>query len=78
MEKYKVFKAVKKNTLPKKAKILSSTWTMKKNLNRTYCAQVTTRGYEKVNGVHYDEDTKASPVNEVTILITFVLMLLAG
>jgi Reverse transcriptase (RNA-dependent DNA polymerase) len=36
-------------------------------------------GYEQIDGVHYDEDTKASPVvNEATILIIFVLMLLAG
>jgi hypothetical protein len=30
MKKYKVFKTVKKSTLPKKAKVLSSTWAMKK------------------------------------------------
>jgi Reverse transcriptase (RNA-dependent DNA polymerase) len=79
MEKYKVFKAVKKNTLPKKAKVLSSTWEMKKKSNGTYCARVTARGYEQINGIHYDEGTKASPfVNKATILITFVLMLLAG
>jgi Reverse transcriptase (RNA-dependent DNA polymerase) len=51
----------------------------KKKSNRIYCAQVTAQGYEQVNGVHYDEDSKASPVvNKATILITFVLMLLAG
>jgi hypothetical protein len=38
MEKYKVFKAVKKSALPKKAKVLSSTWAMKKKSNGTYCA----------------------------------------
>jgi hypothetical protein len=78
MEKYKVFKAVRKSTLPEKAKVLSSTWAMKKKSNRTYRAQVTARGYEQVNGIHYDEDSKVSlVVNEATILITFVLMLLA-
>jgi Reverse transcriptase (RNA-dependent DNA polymerase) len=40
---------------------------------------VTAHGYEQIDGVHYDEDTKASPVvNEATILTIFVLMLLAG
>jgi Reverse transcriptase (RNA-dependent DNA polymerase) len=40
---------------------------------------VTGRGYEQVSGVHYGEDSKASPVaNGAMILITFVLMLLAG
>jgi Reverse transcriptase (RNA-dependent DNA polymerase) len=52
---------------------------MKKKANGAFRARVTARGYEQVNGVHYDEDTKASQVvNEATILITFVLMLLAG
>jgi Reverse transcriptase (RNA-dependent DNA polymerase) len=79
MEKYKVFKAVKKNSLPKKAKVLSSTWAMKKKANGAFHARVPARGFEQVNGIRYDEDTKASPVmNEATILITFVLMLLAG
>jgi Reverse transcriptase (RNA-dependent DNA polymerase) len=79
MEKYKVLKAVKKNSLPKKAKILSSTWAMKKKANGAFRTRVTARGFEQINGIHYDEDTKASPVmNEATILITFVLMLLAG
>jgi aspartyl-tRNA synthetase len=46
MEKYKVFKTVKKSTLPNKAKVLSSTWAMKKKSIRTYRAQVTTQGYK--------------------------------
>jgi Reverse transcriptase (RNA-dependent DNA polymerase) len=74
-----MFKTVKKSTLPKKAMVLSSTWAMKKKANGAFCAGVTARRYEQVNGIHYDEDTKASPVvNKATILITFVLMLLAG
>jgi Reverse transcriptase (RNA-dependent DNA polymerase) len=48
---------------------------MKKKANGAFCARVTARGFEQVDGIHYDEDTKASPVvNEATILITFVLM----
>jgi Reverse transcriptase (RNA-dependent DNA polymerase) len=74
-----VFKTVQKSTLPKKAKVLSYTWAMNKKANGAFRARVTARGYKQVNGIHYDEDTKASPVvNEATILITFVLMLLAG
>jgi hypothetical protein len=64
---------MKNNILPKKAKVLSSMWAMKKKSNKTFCAQVTAQGYEQVNGVHCDEEKKASPVvNEATILITFV------
>jgi hypothetical protein len=76
MKKYKVFKAVSKDKLPKQAKILTSTWAMKKKSSGVYRARVTARGYEQIDGVHYDKDTKASPVvNEATILIVFVLML---
>jgi hypothetical protein len=58
-----------------RTKVLSSTWAMKKKSNRTFHARVTARGYEQVNGIHYDEDTKASPVvNKAMILITYVLM----
>jgi Reverse transcriptase (RNA-dependent DNA polymerase) len=79
MEKYKVFKTVKKSTLPKKAKVLSSIWAMKKKSNGTYRAGVTARAYKQANGIHNDEDSKVTPVvNEAMILITFVLMLLAG
>jgi hypothetical protein len=44
MEKYKEFKTVKKSTLPKKAKVLSSAWAMKKKSNGTFRARVTARG----------------------------------
>jgi hypothetical protein len=60
---------------------LSSTWAMamKKKSNGTYHVPVTAIGYIQFNGIHYDEDTKASPVmSEAMILITFVPMLPAG
>jgi hypothetical protein len=36
MAKHKMFKAVKKSTLPKQAKILTLTWAMKKKANGVY------------------------------------------
>jgi hypothetical protein len=62
MKKYKVFKAVSKDKLPKQAKILTSTWAMKKKSSGVYQAQVTACGYKQIDGAHYDEDTKASPI----------------
>lgn len=76
---HKAFQQVKKKDLPPKAKILSSTWAMKKKSNGKYRARLNARGFEQVDGVHYDEDTKSSPVvSDPTILIVLVLMLLAG
>ena len=79
MVKHDVFKAVKKKDLPPKAKVLTTTWAMKKKSNGKYRARLNARGFEQINGLHYDEDTKSSPVvSEATILIVLVLMLLAG
>jgi hypothetical protein len=48
MKKYKVFEAVvEKNKFPKQAKILTSTWAMKKKLSGVYQARVTACGYEQ-------------------------------
>jgi Reverse transcriptase (RNA-dependent DNA polymerase) len=79
MKKYEVCKPVKQSELPKNAKVLSTTWVMKKKANGKFWARLTAQGYEQINCIHYDEDTKAVPVvNEMTILVVFVLMLLAG
>jgi Reverse transcriptase (RNA-dependent DNA polymerase) len=78
MKKYVVFKQVKQSKLPKNAKVLSTTWAMNKAHGK-FRARLTARGYEQINGIHYDEDTKATPVvNEMMILVVFVLMLLVG
>jgi Reverse transcriptase (RNA-dependent DNA polymerase) len=79
MKKYEVFKAVKQSKLLKNAKVLLTTWAMKKKANGKFQARLTAQGYKQINGVHYDEDTKVVPVaNETMILVVFVLMLLVG
>ena len=79
MEKYQVFEAVPRSEVPKDAKILTSTWAMKKKANGTFRARLTARGYEQIDGEHYDKDTTAAPVvNEATIRIVFILMIMAG
>jgi hypothetical protein len=62
MEKHKVFQATSIKDLPKDAKILTSTWACKKKPNGVYRARVTARGYEQIDGIHYNEDDKAAPV----------------
>jgi hypothetical protein len=78
MEKYKVFKPVPAKEVPKEAKILSSKWVMKKKSNGTFRAHITARGYEQIDGEHYDEDGKASPVvDDMTIRMILVLIIMA-
>jgi hypothetical protein len=79
MEYYKVFRTVLRTDLPVKAKILTSTWAMKKKSNRVFRARrINARGYEQIDGKHYDGHAISSPVtNDVTIRIVLVLMLMA-
>ena len=52
---------------------------MKKKANGTYRARLNARGYEQVDGVHYDSHNISAPVtNDVTICIVLVLMIMAG
>ena len=74
-----VWKAVKRKDIPDTAKILTTTWTMKKKANGTYRARLNARGYEQVEGEHYNRYDIAAPVtSDVTIRIVMTLMLMAG
>jgi hypothetical protein len=70
---------VPKTSIDSKAKILISTWAMKKKSNGKYRARFNARGYKQIDGIHYDEDAKAAPVtNETTIKIVMILITMAG
>ena len=74
-----VWKAVKRQDVPDTAKILTTTWAMKKKANGTYRARLNARGYEQIEGEHYDGYNIAAPVtSDVTIRIVLTLMLMAG
>lgn len=78
MVKHKVFKAVPRESVPEGEKIIDSTWAIKKKSNGTYRARMTARGFKQVDGVHYREDNKSSPVvSDITIRIVFVLAIMA-
>jgi len=67
-EKYKVFKPVKKDEVPKDAKFVTTTWAMKRKSNGVRRARMNMRGYEQEENVHYDPSSTAAPVtNDVTI-----------
>ena len=66
----KVFEVVPEQEVPENATVLSSTWVMKKKANGVYRARVTARGFEQIDGEHYDEDDKAAPVvSDITIRV---------
>jgi hypothetical protein len=79
MMKHKVWEPVPIEELPKDSKVLTSTWAMKKKANGTYRARMNARGYEQIDGVHYDENSKAAPVaNEIVIRMIMVLIVMAS
>jgi hypothetical protein len=49
MVKNQVWRAVPKKDVPRNAKVMSSTWAMKKKSNGTYRAIFNARGYEQVD-----------------------------
>ena len=68
MVQHKVWKPVKHKDVPAGAKVITSTWAMKKKSHGFKRARLNGRGYEQVDGDHYDASSIASPVtNDVTI-----------
>jgi hypothetical protein len=79
MEENKVWSPIDKTKLPTGAKILTSTWAMKKKADGTYRARLNCRGFEQVPGIHYKQNTILAPVVALmTIRITLVIMIMAG
>ena len=51
----------------------------KKKANGTYRARLNARGFQQIDGVHYDGQSISSPVaNDATIRIILILMVMAG
>lgn len=74
-----VWKEVPKDSVPEGAKILTSTWACKLKANGTKRARINARGYEQIDGIHYDSSSVHSPVtNDTSVRIVFVLALMAG
>jgi hypothetical protein len=78
MKTNSVFVETPRTNVPKGAKILSTTWACKKKSNGTYRARLNARGYEQVDGEHYNENTKAAPVvSDATIYIVLIFWIMA-
>jgi hypothetical protein len=77
MVKNQVWRAVDGKDVPKHAKVMTSTWAMKKKSNGTYRARFNARGYEQIDGHHYDSISISVPVtNDATIMMIMVLMII--
>ncbi|MGL4350010.1 MAG: hypothetical protein ACRCT2_05465, partial [Plesiomonas shigelloides] len=69
-----VFKVTPLKDVPKNAIILTETWAMKKKSNGTFRARLTARGFEQVDGIHFDSSDIAAPVvSEITIHVVLIL-----
>jgi hypothetical protein len=76
-----VFEPIELCKVPAGAKILSTTWVMKKKTGGRYKARITARGFEQRDGEHFDATDKASPVvNDITIriILTPIVMAVSG
>ena len=73
MVEHDVWEPVPLSEVPKKAKVLTSTWAMKKKSNGTKRARMAARGFEQVAGQHFFSWDKASPV---VCMITFNVILI--
>lgn len=74
LEKFGVFTPVKRTGVPKGAKTLSSVWANKRKSNGQLRARLNARGYEQINGQHFDIDSISAPVtNPISICIALTM-----
>jgi len=72
-----VWKPIDRAKIPSNSKVLTSTWAMKKKASGKFRARLNARGFEQLDGIHCDKNTKSAPVtNEITIRIVFILMVM--
>jgi hypothetical protein len=77
--KHQVWEPVPLDSIPADAKLLSSTWAMKQKSNNIKRARLNARGFEQVDGKHYDATNIAAPVvNNLTIRTCFILLAMTG
>ena len=77
--KYKVFKSTPIEDVPKDAKILTSTWSMKKKAYGKFCARLIAGGFEQGEQEHYSENDISSPdVNHIVVRICLILHIIVA
>jgi hypothetical protein len=74
-----VFEPVKISKLPKRVKLIDTTWAMKKKSLGTLRGRVNVRGFCQIEREHYDGTSISAPVaNAMTIKTSLTLMLMQG
>ena len=77
-EKNRCFEPVERKDIDPTCTIMMSTWAMKKKASVKFRARLDARGFEQIEGEHYDPEHVSSPVtNKATIRIVLVLMIMA-
>ena len=72
-----MFAPVLKKDVPDGAKGLTTTWAMKNKANGSYRARLNMRGFEQVDGMHYDSNDVSSPVvSDISMRVAMVMMLM--
>jgi len=79
VKKNRVFAIVPRDKVPKGAKIITSTWAMKKKASGVLRARLNARGFEQIDGQHFDSAHRSAPVgNEITIMIVLIIAVMTG
>ena len=79
MIKNNVWTPVKLQDLPKDTKVLTTTWACKLKSNGTKRARINARGFEQIDGIHYDESSIHAPVtNDASVRVIMIMALMAG
>ena len=74
-----MFGIVKKADLKPGTKVIESTWACKKKSNRTLRGRLNARGFNQIDGQHYNGSSIHTPVaNAATIRIALTQMLMGG
>eukprot|EP00957_Ditylum_brightwellii_P023350 1762940-Ditylum_brightwellii.AAC.1 len=74
-----VWRPIKLDELPEGTKILTTTWACKLKSSGRKHARLNARGYEQVDGIHYDGLSIHAPVtNDTSVHTVMVLALMAG
>ena len=77
-EKNRCFEPVERKDIDPTCTIMMSTWAMKKKASVKFRARLDARGFEQIEGEHYDpEHLSSSVINEAMIMIVLVLMIIA-
>ena len=79
MKKYNFCNPTALKYMPPESNIITSTWAMNEKSNGKFRSILNDRGYENVEGIHYEGYTIASPVtNDMSIRIIMVSDLMTG